>query len=426
MQPAIPSSIDTARTRSTAASINWLLGIPVYIYAVVFSSFCVVMGLLWDIMWHMSIGRDGLFAPPHMVIYVGAVVAGLFSAYQILSLTLTKNHPGRAKAVPFWGVFYGSLGAMFCVWGALAMLTSAPFDDWWHNTYGLDVQILTPPHTILAIGIMTVQFGAMVGVLSLQNLYRGQTIRSGVDSTGVDSPDTDETRRATRLKWLFAIAAGLLLTMLFSMASESMLRQRTHHSSYYMAAAIVLPFYLLAVGRASLLRWPVTTIAGLYMLFLAVPSWVLQQFPATPRLGPVLNPITHYQAFMFPLLLVIPAFVVDWLMHRFGQSNANGKRMNDWLLAGLLAVAFMVALLAVQWPFGEFLTTSPLARNWFFFSHAWTYDSPPEWQYRYSYAPWNVQSLADFAIGFGQALLYATLSARVGLFWGNWMKRVVR
>ncbi len=149
---------------------------PTYIYAVVFSSFCVVMGLLWDIMWHMSIGRDGLFAPPHVVIYVGAVVAGLFSAYQILNLTLTKNHPGRLTAVPFWGVFYGPLGAMFCVWGALAMLTSAPFDDWWHNTYGLDVQILTPPHTILAIGIMTMQFGAIVGVLALQNQYREQPV----------------------------------------------------------------------------------------------------------------------------------------------------------------------------------------------------------------------------------------------------------
>ena len=423
MQSAIPSSIESVRERPATLVTNWLLGIPVYIYAVVLSSFCVVVGLLWDIMWHMSIGRDGLFAPPHVVIYVGAVVSGLFSAYQILNLTLTRNHPGRASAVPFWGVFFGPLGAMFSVWGALAMLTSAPFDDWWHNTYGLDVQILTPPHTILAIGIMTVQFGAMVGVLSLQNQYRGRTIQFG----------TDDARRATRLKWLFAIAAGLLLTMLFSMVAESMVRYRSHHSSYYTVGAIILPFYLLAVGRASLLRWPITTIAALYMLFLAGPSWFLQLFPATPRLGPVLNPITHYQAFVFPLLLVIPGIVLDWLMHRFdktrisgGQSNALGRPLNDWLLAGLLAIVFMGMLLAVQWPFGGFLHTSPFARNWFFFSNSWTYDSPPDWQYRYAFAPWNLQSTGEFAVGFGKALFYAFLSARVGLFWGNWMKRVVR
>ncbi len=420
MQSAIPSSIQSVQKRSAVSATNWLLGrsdgsVPLYIYAVVFSSFCVVMGLLWDIMWHMSIGRDGLLAPPHVVIYVGAVVSGLFSAYQILSLTLTRNHPGRTEAVPFWGVFYGPLGAMFSVWGALAMLTSAPFDDWWHNTYGLDVQILTPPHTILAIGIMTMQFGAMVGVLALQNQYRGQIIR----------PGTDAARRASRLKWLFAIAAGLLLTMLFTMVAESMVRYQSHHSSYYTIGAIILPFYLLAVGRASLLRWPITTIAGLYMLFLVVPSWVLQQFPATPRLGPVLNPITHYQAFVFPLLLVAPGFVLDWLMHRFDRSRSS-RLINDWLLAGLLAFVFMVVLLAVQWPFGEFLHTSPLARNWFFTSVSWGYDSPPDWQYRYAFAPWNLQTTGEFAVGFGKAFLYAFVSARIGLFWGNWMKRVAR
>lgn len=422
MQSAIPSSVSTRPARPVVTPANWLLGIPLYIYAVVFSSFCVVMGLLWDIMWHMSIGRDGLFAPPHLVIYVGAVVSGLFSAYQILNLTLTRNHPGRTDAVPFWGVFYGPLGAMFSVWGALAMLTSAPFDDWWHNTYGLDVQILTPPHTILAIGIMTVQFGAIVGVLSLQNRYRDATARLS----------TNDSRRATRLKWLFAISAGLLLATLFTMVAESMVRYRSHHSSYYTVGAIILPFYLLAVGRASLLRWPITTIAGLYMLFMAAPSWVLQWFPATPRLGPVLNPITHYQAFVFPLLLIIPGVVLDWLMHRLdkprsnGESIASDRPLNDWLLAALLAVAFMLVLLAVQWPFAGFLHTSPLARNWFFMSDSWTYDSPPDWQYRHVFAPWNLQSAGEFAVGFGKALIYATLSARVGLRWGNWMKRVVR
>ena len=58
---------------------------------------------------------------------------------------------------------------MFCVWGAIAMLTSAPFDDWWHNTYGLDVTILSPPHTVLLLGMVGIQFGAMVSVMAIQN-----------------------------------------------------------------------------------------------------------------------------------------------------------------------------------------------------------------------------------------------------------------
>ncbi|GAB3548405.1 hypothetical protein [Spirosoma fluminis] len=417
MESAIPSSFQPAHQQAETRPSTTLIAqastsIPPYIYAVIFASLCVVWGLLWDIMWHISIGRDGLFAPPHVVIYVGAIVSGLFSTYQILRLTLVRNHPGRINAVPFWGVFYGPLGAMFSVWGALAMLTSAPFDDWWHNTYGLDVQILTPPHTILIIGIMTVQFGAMVGVLALQNKYR--------DLAGSPQPAVN------RLKWLFAISAGLLLTMLFGLASESLGPYESHQSSYYATAAIIFPFFLLAVGRASLLRWSITAIAGVYMLVLVVPSWILQNFPATPRLGPVLNPITHYQPFHFPLLLIIPAFVVDWLMHRFDRSNGEGRKWSDWLLAGLLAVAFMFVFLVVQWPFGEFLQVSPLARNGFFLSYSWGYDSPPDWEYRYAFAPWHTQTATDFWIGFGKALIYATLSARIGLLWGNWMKRVVR
>ncbi|MFD2147660.1 hypothetical protein [Mucilaginibacter antarcticus] len=35
--------------------------LPFYIYAVVFASFAIVVGLIWDISWHTSIGRDGLF-----------------------------------------------------------------------------------------------------------------------------------------------------------------------------------------------------------------------------------------------------------------------------------------------------------------------------------------------------------------------------
>ncbi|WP_460958956.1 hypothetical protein [Spirosoma litoris] len=392
------------------SSADQRFSIPIYIYAVVFASFCVIMGLLWDIMWHMSIGRDGLFAAPHLVIYVGGVVGGLFSAYQIFNLTLSKNHPGRPEAVPFWGVFYGPLGAMFCVWGALAMLTSAPFDDWWHNTYGLDVQILTPPHTILAIGIMTLQFGAIIGVLALQNRHQN----TGLVST-----------TSTRLKWLFAIAAGLLLTMLFSLFSETMDRGDTHSTAYYVTAAIVLPFYLVAMGRASLLRWPITSIAGLFMLFLLLPSWVIQHLPAVPRLGPVLNPITHYQPFVFPPLLIIPAFAMDWILHRF-DNPTTGRKLNDWVLAVLLGVVFLLILLAIQWPFGEFLETSPYARNGIFLSYSWTYGSPPDWEYRYAFPPWRTQSPTEFAIGFGKALIYASLSARVGLLWGSWMKRVAR
>ncbi|RIV22419.1 hypothetical protein DYU11_15500 [Fibrisoma montanum] len=407
MESTIPSSFSPSAEAVRSRAIDWRLGIPTYVYAVVFASLCIVWGLLWDIMWHISIGRDGLFAPPHLVMYVGAVVSGLFSGYQILSMTFQKKHPERAGSVRFWGVFYGSLGALYCVWGAMAMLTSAPFDDWWHNTYGLDVQILTPPHTVLVLGMMMVQFGAMIGVLALQNRTRSQTLTNDLDQ-----------RRASRLKLLFGIAAGLLLTVLYVLLSENMGKWLMHNSLCYTTAAIAFPIYLLAVGRASMLKNPITIITAVYMITLLLPNWILPLFSATPKLGPVYNPITTYQAFSFPLLLIVPAFALDQLMKRY--------KGNDWILAGLAAVVFMVLFLAVQWPFGEFLHTSPYARNWFFLSNAWSYDSPPDWKYRYEFHPGLLEPTAVFAKNFAFAILYAAISARIGLWWGNWMKRVVR
>ena len=412
MQTAFPTNQPGSESRPFAwqqAAQTSTATVPTYVYAVVFASFCIVMGLLWDIMWHMSIGRDGLFSAPHLVIYVGALVSGLFSGYQILSMTFQKNHPDRPRSVRFWGIFFGSLGAMFCVWGALAMLTSAPFDDWWHNTYGLDVEILTPPHTVLALGMMMVQFGAMVGVLALQNT----------------TPEADNPRLAARSRVLFALSAGFLLTVISVLVSESMGRWASHNSSYYVAASIAFPIFLMAVGRASTLRYPITAVAAVYMLTMAVPSWILPLFPATPKLGPVMNPITHYQAFFFPLLLIVPALALDLLNGQLAKRNTT-KRLSDWWLAALSGTVFMLVFLAIQWPFGGFLQESLLARNWFFMSDSLQYANDPNWEYRYKFGPWFSQTTAQFALGFGKALLIAMVTARIGLWWGSWMKRIVR
>ena len=44
------------------------------------------------------------------------------------------------------------------------MITSAPFDNWWHEAYGLDVKIVSPPHTLLAMGFL---FQVPVGIVAV-------------------------------------------------------------------------------------------------------------------------------------------------------------------------------------------------------------------------------------------------------------------
>jgi hypothetical protein len=271
--------------------------IPVYLYITVLASFSIMVGLIWDISWHMSIGRDGLFSAPHLAIYLGGVTAGLFSGYNVLRLTFAGTPQEKSRSVKFWGIFYGSLGNLFCIWGAIAMLTSAPFDDWWHNTYGLDVTILSPPHTVLLLGMITIQFGAIISVLAYQNV-------------GLETRSVSGTKR---FNLLYALSAGFVLGMSYTMASEYLGRQQMHGVLFYQVTSFLFPLLLTAFSLSSKSNWGATHATIVYSVFMMAMNWILPLFPATPRLGPVLNPVTTFQPFDFPLLLIVPAIGIDLL-----------------------------------------------------------------------------------------------------------------
>jgi hypothetical protein len=69
---------------------------------------------------------------------------------------------------------------------------------------------------------------------------------------------------------------------------------------------------------------------------------------------------------------------------------------------------------------------SPYSQNWFFGTHYYPYTMSPQSYYvRHVFYPWDA-SLASLLIYLALALPCAILSARVGLSWGNWMRRVQR
>jgi hypothetical protein len=375
--------------------------LPFYIYAVVFASFCIVVGLIWDISWHTSIGRDGLFSPPHLVTYIGAVTSGIFSGYYVLRLTFAGTREEKQRSINFWKIFYGSLGALFCIWGAFTMITSAPFDDWWHSTFGLDVQILSPPHTVLLLGMVTIQFGAMISVIALQNL---EAVHHKYSSKAIS--------------WCFTLSSGFLLVMLFTISSEYLHRHDMHNTVFYKVAGGLFPLFLVAVSRASTNKWGATRMAAIYTLLMAAMVWILPLFPAEPKLGPVVNHITRYQSFHFPLLLIFPAIVIDIINHRL-------QKINSFVKALVLGAAFIAVLFMVQWPFGSFLNTE-YARNWFFGTTSWYYAADPNYIHRYTFNPDNVSAGGALWQGLGIAVLFAILSAWLGLAWGRWMKSIKR
>ncbi len=371
-------------------------GVPWYVWAVVFASTSVVLGAIWDISWHRTIGRDTFWTPAHMAIYLGGAVAGLACGWLVLRTTFAPGAAAdRAAGVTFWG-FRGPLGAWVCIWGSIAMIVSGPFDDWWHNAYGLDVEILSPPHTVLAAGIIAIQIGAMLMVLSRQN-------NSGADS------------RLAQL--LFAYAGGMLIVSMATVATEYVAFPNVHRNAqFYMVSAGIFPLFFVGTSRASLSRWGATGAAAVYMGCTVLMIWILQLFSAEPLLGPILRPVDSMVPSAFPLLLVVPALAIDLLMRTL---PAQASRLRPWITAGAIGVAFVAVLLAVQWYFSAFLLGEG-ARNFFFGADQWDYNNRPgPWQYEFWGSPLRASALAWAAlIGFA--------SARIGLWWGNWMSRVRR
>jgi hypothetical protein len=369
------------------------LRVPWTIYSVLFASTSVILGVIWDISWHRSIGRDTFWTPAHLAIYLGGVVAGLTCGWTALQTTFAGSEIDRGTAVRFWG-FRAPLGAWVCIWGAFAMLTSAPFDDWWHNAYGLDVKIISPPHMLLAAGIAAIQCGAMLTTLAWQNRAIGD-------------------RR--RLGRLYLFGAGLLLLLAATVATEHTQRWDMHQSHFYKVSAGVFLFFLVSTARASVTRWPATTVALVYMGLTLVMLILLPLFPAQPLLGPIYVQIDRFMPTDFPLLLVAPAFTLDLVMQR------TRRRVNDWLLALVASVVFLATFLAAQWPFADFLMTS-WARNWLFASHRMPYSAGPAFQARW----YRLNPPDALSAGLPIALAIGYVSARCGLWWGNWMSRVQR
>ena len=107
-----------------------------------------VIGFYWDVAWHVDNGRDDeVFTPAHVMILVGlggliyaAAIAVLFASLE-KARTALKAGPLR---IPWSAVLLTALG--------VGGVTAFPLDVLWHNAYGVDVTLWSPPHIQLVLG----------------------------------------------------------------------------------------------------------------------------------------------------------------------------------------------------------------------------------------------------------------------------------
>ena len=137
------------------------------------------IGGAWDIQWHVEIGRDSLFIPPHLVVMVaffsGVALVMAMIAYET-GLSRAGHKPAHTVRL---GPFQSSWSVFAILFGYSFALLSALFDELWHEIFGLDVTLWSPPHLLIMASTVVVDFSLLLGIAaSSRRLGHGLTWKS--------------------------------------------------------------------------------------------------------------------------------------------------------------------------------------------------------------------------------------------------------
>ena len=122
------------------------------------------IGGAWDIQWHVAIGRDSLWIPPHLMVFLafvsGLAIVVVMIAYETgLSIAGQEMpHTARLGRLRAPGAYFGIL------FGYAAALLAGVIDELWHRAFGIDATLWSPPHLLIMLATMIVDFSLMLGL----------------------------------------------------------------------------------------------------------------------------------------------------------------------------------------------------------------------------------------------------------------------
>ncbi len=124
-------------------------------------------GVQWDIRWHLLIGRDSFWIPPHVMTYLGVTIGALL-AFGVLAHDTWRARRGQPPrdGLPAFGLT-GTPGFHLAWWGMALTILAAPIDDLWHRLFGIDVTLWSPPHLLGLAGAQVNTLGCLLIALEL-------------------------------------------------------------------------------------------------------------------------------------------------------------------------------------------------------------------------------------------------------------------
>jgi hypothetical protein len=234
---------------------------PLPIGAALVGFVLALAGTYWDDAWHTEEGRDTFLIAPHLLLYAGISLTG--AAFALWAL-LAGRAVGPRRALRHAPLALGLAGVA-------VTLAAAPIDNGWHEVFGRDAVIWSPPHMLGVAGSLLIAAALL--------LELGPGARGGLGTA-------------------VGVVAGAAV---LAVGAIPVLEYETDVPQFDVA------FYLpvLATGtavalglarRALVLRWAATWTALAYTVILAAIAFVLT---AGERPAPLLP------------LLVVPAAALD-------------------------------------------------------------------------------------------------------------------
>ena len=282
------------------------------------------LGLAWDRNWHDLIGRDQFWTLPHMMLYAGVGGAGLVAL--LVGIIDTIRYHRRAAGVndsstiTFLRYFHAPLGYILLGFGALTDLVAAPLDNYWHLLYGIDVTLWSPFHLMGTIG------GTLEG-LGIIYIFSSEIVIER------DSPQSPRRWLGfSALEWgvLALLAAYINLAIPALTAFIPISLGPIQLLSYPIPLALTAGFSLVSAVQ-------ITRKAGsasLTVLLLFIEAFYTQAFvPFAIRTSVNMlhltyrfvdrRPAFNFTLVLLPLLFLVIALTIDWLVYRKQKSGAN-------------------------------------------------------------------------------------------------------
>ena len=198
----------------------------------------------WDDAWHTDIGRDTAFIAPHLALYgsisvVGLVVLGwgLLALWRTRSIRVALRQPGLLLA----GL------------GGAVTLTAAPLDAFWHDAFGRDAVLWSPPHMLVVFASTTMAIGLLAGLRPTQHGFAEAALSAlvlGSAMMTVLEYDTDVPQFNQTLYLPVVLVAGLL-TVAIIRALVPRPYAVSRGVAFYIAMRLTVVAALMLLGRST-------------------------------------------------------------------------------------------------------------------------------------------------------------------------------